>query len=80
DDWADDSLTVKIVEAWHLPSGYDADDGRRVMVCRDLVLEDEPWTRLRHPFALLHYSPPVRGWYGHGLVSMLAAPQAKIND
>ena len=80
DDWADDSLTVKIVEAWHLPSGFDANDGRRVMVCRDLVLEDEPWTRLRHPFALLHYSPPVRGWYGHGLVSMLAAPQAKIND
>ena len=80
DDWADDSLTVKLVEAWHLPSGHGADDGRRVLVGRNVVLEDEPWTRLRHPFALLHYSPPVRGWYGHGLVGMLAGAQAKIND
>lgn len=80
DDWADDSLTVKVIEAWHLPSGCDAKDGRRVLVGRDLVLDDEPWDRPRHPFALLHYSPPVSGWYGQGLVSMLAAPQAKIND
>lgn len=80
DDWADESLTVKLVEAWHLRSGCDAGDGRRVLVGRDLVLEDDEWERPRHPFALLHYSPPVRGWYGYGLVSMLAAPQAKIND
>ena len=84
DDWADDSMTVKLVEAYHLPSIDDAgetgEDGRRVLVGRDLVLEDDEWERPRHPFALLHYSPPVRGWYGDGLVSMLAAPQAKIND
>lgn len=84
DDWADESMIVKVCEAYHLPSidadGEMADDGRRVLVARDLVLEDDEWCRPRHPFALLHYSPPVRGWYGDGLVSMLAAPQAKIND
>lgn len=80
DDWADDSLTVKLIEAWHLRSGCDADDGRRVLVGQDLVLEDEEYERPRHPFALLHYSPPMQGWYGQGLVQMLSGPQAKIND
>lgn len=84
DDWADDSLVVRLCEAYHLPSldddGELADDGRRSLVAKDLVLEDDEWCRRRHPFALLHYSPPMRGWFGDGLVSMLAAPQAKIND
>ncbi len=80
DDWADDSEQVTVAEAWHLPSGYDADDGRHVITIRNKVLLDEPWTRPRFPFAFLHWSPPLRGLWGSGLIEDLSGVQAKIND
>lgn len=80
DDWADDSEQVAVVEGWHLPSGGGATDGRHVLAIRDCVLLDEPWTRPRFPFAFLHWSPPMRGLFGSGLVEDLSGVQAKIND
>ena len=81
DDWADDTYQVCVAEAWHLPSGYGAEDGRHVGVIRDAVLfDDKKWTRTRFPFSFLHWDPPIRGLFGMGLVEDLSGPQAKIND
>lgn len=80
DDWADDSMQVALVEAWHLPSGYGATDGRRTISGRGYTIVDEPWTRPRFPVALLHWDPPIRGLWGSGLVEDLAGVQAKMND
>ena len=80
DDWVDGSEQVKVVEAWHLPSGCETEDGRHVITIADKVLLDEEWERPRFPFAFLHWTPPVRGFFGTGLVEDLAGIQAKIND
>lgn len=80
DSWADGTQQVKVVEAWHLPSGYGAKDGRHVISIADKVLLDEPWTRSRFPFAFLHWTPPIHGMFGDGLVADLCGIQAKIND
>lgn len=71
---------VDVAEAWHLPSGPDADDGRHIIAAKGLVLLDEPWTRARFPVAFNYWSAPVRGIWGHGLVEDIAGIQAKIND
>lgn len=80
DEWADDTEHVVVAEAWHLPSGYGATDGRHCIVIKNAVLLDEMWTRPRFPFAFLHWSPPMRGLWGTGLVEDLSGVQAKIND
>lgn len=80
DDWADDSEHVLVIEGWHLPSGWDAKDGRHVITLKGAVLLDEDWSRPRFPFAFLHWDPPVRGMWGTGLVEDLSGPQIKIND
>jgi hypothetical protein len=71
---------VEVGELFHLPSAPNAKDGRHVITFRGCVLLDEPWTRPRHPYACLHWSPPVRGFWGHGLVEDLTGIQAKVND
>lgn len=82
DEWADDSLQVEVAEAWHLPSSCDADDGRHVIAIKGHVLLDEPWTRPRAPFAILHWDPPVTGQtiFGSGLIESLMGIQNKITD
>jgi hypothetical protein len=76
--WDVDSL--RVVEAWHLPSGVRAKDGRHVIAIEGICLCDEPWTRPRFPLAFMHWSSPIRGIWGHGLVEDLVGIQAKIND
>lgn len=71
---------VEVAEAWHLPSSPTADDGQHVISIRKCVLLREPWKRARFPFPRMHWSAPVRGWWGHGLVEDLTGIQAKINN
>lgn len=82
EEWADEAPQVEVAEAWHLPTCRDEDDGRHVVAIRGLVLVDEPWTRPRFPFALLHFDPPVTGqsMFGSGLVEALAGVQTNITD
>lgn len=71
---------VEVSEGWHLPSGPDADDGQHIIAIRGCTLLREPWSRPRYPFARCHWSAPVRGFRGHGLVEDLTGIQAKVND
>jgi len=70
---------IIIAEAWHLPSGPDADDGRHCLVCSEGVLLDEPWEKETFPFVFLHYSPRPMGFWGQGLAEQLMGTQVEIN-
>lgn len=71
---------VEVIEAWHLPSGPEAEDGCHVIAIRGTVLLRDCWERPRFPFAFFHWSDPVDGFWGQGLVEQLAGIQAKTND
>ena len=59
-----DSLSdpVSIVEAWHLPSRPDGNDGRHVVCCSTGTLVDEKYTRDVFPFAAFRWSTGVLGF------------------
>lgn len=71
---------VMVVEAWHLPSGDEASDGRHVIACTSGILLDEKWTRDRFPFAFLHGNPPQFGFWGQGMAEQLMGTQVEINQ
>lgn len=70
---------IMIAEAWHLPSGKNATDGRHVIVCTSGVILDEEYTKQKFPFVFLHYSPRLLGFWGQGLSEQLMGTQVEIN-
>lgn len=70
---------VMVAEAWHLPSGKDAGDGRHVIVCTSGTILDEEWDKDKFPFTFLHYSPRLLGFWGQGLAEQLMGTQVEIN-
>ncbi len=70
---------VDVLEAWHLPSGKNAKDGRHVVIVQGATLVDEPWEDDSPPFIVLSYNPAVTGTWGHGLVEQLEGYQYEIN-
>jgi hypothetical protein len=67
-----------IAEAWHLPSGPEADDGRHVIVCSAGVILDEPWTKDKFPFVKFSYNPNIVGFFAQGLIEILMPTQMEI--
>lgn len=65
-------------EAWHLPSGEDAGDGRHVIVCSEGVILDEPWKRDKFPFAKIGYNPNLVGFFSQSLAEILMPGQMEI--
>ena len=70
---------VDVLEAWHLPSGKNAKDGRYCAIVQGATLIDEDWDGSDFPFIVLSYTPPVTGYWGHGLVEQLEGYQYEIN-
>jgi hypothetical protein len=70
---------VLVVEAWHLPSGPDAKDGRHTISCSSGVLHDEEYTKPSFPFVFMHFSPRMTGFWGQGLAEQLFGTQVEIN-
>jgi hypothetical protein len=70
---------VMVIEAWHLPSGEDADDGMHMIACTSGTILDEPWDEDKFPFVFLHYSPRLVGFWGQGLSEQLMGSQLEIN-
>lgn len=71
---------VMVVEAWHLPSAPGAKDGKHVISCSSCVLFEEGWEKERFPFAFLHYSPRMLGFWAQGLAEQLMGTQMEINS
>lgn len=70
---------VRVVEAWHLPSGPKAKDGRHVLMIENCTLHTEEYKRCRFPFVRMPWTPPVVGYYGIGLAEELIGIQLEIN-
>lgn len=77
-----DNSHVEVCEGWHLPSIPGAEDGRHCIAVRDggEPLCERMWTRPRHPFGRIQWTPPMRGFLGIGLVQQLAGSQNKVNE
>lgn len=80
---------IIMAEAWHLPSGPDADDGRHVIVCSSGVVLDErswkkrkkktdKWKEARFPFVKFQYNQNMVGFFSQGLVEILMPTQMEI--
>lgn len=84
DNSADASKTVSdqvmIVEAWHLPSGKDAKDGRHTIACSSGIILDEVWTKDKFPFVFIQFSPKLAGFWAQGLAEQLMGTQMEINS
>ena len=70
---------VLVTEAWHLPSGPEADDGRHSCIIEGVTLVDEGYTKNYFPFAFLRYKEPIAGFWGNGLGEELQGWQQEIN-
>ena len=70
---------VDIVEAWHLPSGPEATDGRHVIAIDGATLLDQPWERDHFPFVFFRWLKRPVGFWGQGVCEQLAQVQLEIN-
>jgi hypothetical protein len=70
---------VAICEAWHLPSGPDAEDGRHVICVDKHVLFEEKYEKHYFPFVFFHWSKKLFGFWGQGLVEQIQNIQLEIN-
>lgn len=67
-----------MAEAWHLPSGEGAKDGRHVWVCSEGVILDEEWDKQTFPFVNFSYNPNMVGYFAQGLAEILMPTQMEI--
>lgn len=70
---------VKVIEAWHLPSGPDAKDGKHVMCVNNATLELSDWDFDWFPFSLERWNKGLLGWFGTGIARELTGIQVEIN-
>lgn len=70
---------VVVREAWHLPSGPEADDGRHVVVIETATLIDEAFEDSSPPFVFLRWNERLVGFWGCGLAEELTGIQLEIN-
>ena len=70
---------IEVVEAWHLPSGPNATDGRHCIILDGGTLHEEPWEYDYFPFVFLRWSERLRGFWGMGLAEELTGIQVEIN-
>jgi hypothetical protein len=70
---------VTVIESWHLPSGPDAGDGLHTICIETEALLVEEWKRDHFPFAFLHWSRRMHGFWGQGLAEQLQPIQLEIN-
>lgn len=73
------SGVIDVYESWHLPSGGDAEDGRKAICIEGATLCFEEWDRPRFPFAILRRHRRQDAFWGQGDVELLAEDQADIN-
>jgi hypothetical protein len=71
---------VIVVEAWHLKSGPEANDGAHIIACSAGTLHDDTdWNKDSFPFVHIQFSPRLVGYFGQGLTEQLMGTQIEIN-
>jgi hypothetical protein len=84
DEQVDASKTVSdqvlVVEAWHLPSGPNANDGKHVIAVSSGLILNEKYEKETFPFVFMHFSPRLLGYWSQGLAEQLMGTQLEINS
>lgn len=70
---------VTVCESYHLRSGPDATDGKRVVTVDNAVLEKEDWKRDYFPFARMVWTPRLYGYWSQGGAEQIQNIQLEIN-
>ncbi len=76
---AENGDQLLVIEAWRLPSGPDATDGKHAIIVENGTLLHEDYTRDRFPFSKIIWNPNLLGYFGHGLAQELRRIQQEIN-
>lgn len=71
---------ITVVEAWHLPSGDGATDGKHLIACSNGALIVERYTRDTFPFSFFRWKKPSIGFWGRGVAEELQSLQVHINQ
>lgn len=71
--------TVQVWEAWHLPSGYKAKDGKHVIAIDGATLLEERWECERFPFVVYRFKNRTTGFWGKGVVETVQGIQIELN-
>lgn len=70
---------ITVIEAWHLPSSPDADDGKHIIAVSSGVLAEEEYKYNRLPIMPLYVAPPSVGFFGTGFAKLLQGTQYTLN-
>ena len=70
---------VECHEAWHLPSGPDAKDGRHVICTDNATLVDDIWDKDYFPFTFIRWTEDPLSFWGNGLAKEVKGIQVEIN-
>lgn len=71
--------TLEVWEAWHLPSGKGAKDGRHVIAIEGCVLLDEQWKIRKFPFVVYRFKRRTTGFWGKGVIETVQPIQIELN-
>lgn len=69
---------VTVWQAYRLPSGPDADDGRHVVCVGDATLLDVPYEHDESPYVVTHWREPADGFWGIGIPELVASTQVAM--
>lgn len=71
--------TIEVWEAWHLPSGEKAKDGKHVIVIDGCVLFEERWNVCKFPFVVYRFKKRTAGFWGKGVIETVQPIQVELN-
>ena len=71
--------TVQVWEAWHLPSGEGAKDGKHVICIDGAVLLTEKWNICKFPFVVYRFKKRTTGFWGKGVIESVQPIQLELN-
>lgn len=69
---------VSTIEAYHLPSGKDAKDGRKTWCISNATFVDDKWERDHFPYAVYRWAQRPLGFRGRGLAEELESIQVEL--
>lgn len=73
------SNTVQVWEAWHLPSGPKAGDGKHAIAIDGALLHCEEWKIDKFPFVFYRFKKRTTGFWGKGVIETVQPIQIELN-
>jgi hypothetical protein len=71
--------TIEVWEAWHLPSGKKAKDGKHVIAIDGCALLEERWNICKFPFVTFRFKQRTTGFWGKGVIETVQPIQVELN-